>query len=247
MLKKILIGVALFIVLLGTGVFFLKANIVRSAIEKYGTAATQTDVTLDKVSMTLSTGKAALTGLSIGSPKGFKADKSFYLGDIAVKLDTSSITGNGPIVIEDISIEKPQIAYEINKTGESNLQTIMRSVKAYSESSNKGKNTTEKSASANKQERKIIINNLTVRDGQIAISHSMLEGKKLSTGLPVIHLTNIGKNEGGTTPAVVIEKVLGAITNSASKVASSKLAKELGATIRKTGKETGDKIKGYFE
>jgi hypothetical protein len=239
MLKKILIGLVLVIALSGVGGYFLYANmdsVVRSTIEKYGTAATQATVRLDHVKITLATGEAALGGLSVGSPTGFAADKSLYLGDIAVKLDTGSLAGNGPIVIQDITIEKPQVTYEVNNTGESNLQTIARNAEAYAASiAGGGEKGNASDAGAKQPGRKLIIDSLTVRDGQIAISQAMLQGRQLSAPLPVIHLTNIGKGEGGATPAEVAEKVLAAITNSASQIASADLAKELGSTLEKTG------------
>jgi hypothetical protein len=81
-----------------------------------------------------------------------------------------------------------------------------------------------------------------------------LKGKVLSADLPVIHLTNIGRNEGGTTPADIAEKVLGAISDSAGQVASSSLTKELRSRLEKAGegavggtvKDVGGQIKGLF-
>jgi hypothetical protein len=257
MLKKILIGLVMLIALLGVGGYFLYANmdsVVRSTIEKYGTAATKTTVRLDYVKITLASGEAALAGLSVGSPSGFAADKSLVLGTIAVKLDAGSLAGNGPIVIQDISIEKPQITYEVNNNGESNLQTIARNAEAYAASFGGGGKDKANSAGAKQPGRKIIIDSLTVRDGHVAISQALLQGRQLSAPLPVIHLTNIGKNEGGATPAEVAQKLLTAIANSASQVAGADLAKELGSTLEKTGGGIvggaaggiGGQIKGLF-
>ncbi len=251
MMKKILIGIALLIAIIGVGTYYLGANldsIVRAAVEKYGTAATKTDVTLDKVTIILSSGEASLSGLSVGKPQDFEAKKSLYLGSIEVQIDTKSLTGTGPIVIKSINIDKPQVTYEINNRGESNFQTIMRNTQAYAESVKGGKKEAKISDSADKSGpgRKIIINDLTIRNGQIAISQPMLKGKQLSADLPVIHLTNIGRDEGGTTPADVAQKILGAISNGAAQVASSQLAKELGSNLQKAGEGVGSQIKGLF-
>jgi hypothetical protein len=251
MLKKILVGLVALVVVLGIGGFFLKGNldsIVRSAIETYGAAATQTAVKLDQVKIGLASGDAALAGLSVGSPAGFASDKSLYLGNIAVKIDTSSLAGDGPIVIKDINIEKPQITYEVDNKGENNLKTLMRNTQAYAASFGGGKNKAKKpEAVENKQPgRKIVILNLTVQGGQISITQAMLKGKKLSANLPLIHLTNIGKSEGGATPAEVTQKVLGAITESASKIASSSLAKELGANLSGAASDAEDQVKGLL-
>jgi len=241
MTKKILVALVVVVAVLGAGVYFLASNmdsIVRAAIEKYGAAATQTDVKLESVKIVLSSGEATLGGLTIGNPVGFAADKPLYLKNISVKLDTGSLRGTGPIVIQDIGIEKPQVVYEINANGETNLQALMRNVQAYAASpSGEGKPNTEKSEEPGKKQpgRKFIIESLTVRDGKIAITSALLKGKQLSANLPEIHLAGIGKNENGATPAAVAQAVLGAISRSASQVAQADLEKELGSVLDKAG------------
>ncbi|MDE2020231.1 MAG: hypothetical protein KGJ13_07850, partial [Patescibacteria group bacterium] len=70
------------------------------------------------------------------------------------------------------------------------------------------------------------------------------------------HVRNIGKSEGGASPAEVAERVLGVITASASKVGTAALTKALGnlkdfgsgaakaATDAVDG--AGSRIKGLF-
>lgn len=258
MLKKILAGFALLIVLLAIGLYFLGSNLdsfVRTAIEKYGTAATQTTVKLDGVKITLTSGEAALAGLSIGSPAGFTADKSFYLGKIAVKLDANSIAGTGPIVIDEIDIVKPQITYEVNKNNEVNLKTIANNAQAYAASFGGGKKEASSADDAGKKPgRKVVIKSLTLSNGQVAILHPLLQGKQLSAGLPTIHLTNIGKSEGGASPAEIADQLLGAITSSASQVASSDLVKQFGSNLKDAASgivgaakdNVGSQIQGLF-
>lgn len=260
MLKKLSVGFIALVVLIGVGGYFLTANLdslIRTAVEKYGSAATQTAVGLDNVTLALSSGEGALSGLSVGTPEGFAADKSLYLGNISIKVNTSSLTGSGPIVIHDITIDKPQITYEINQSGQSNLQVLARNAQSYAASlGGEPKKDSPKTASPDTEKpgRKIIIEKLTIRNGQIAINQPLLQGKQLSASLPLITLSNIGKNSDGAAPAEVIEKIMGAVTSSAAQVARSSLAKELGPAFEKA-KETvpsgmieglGSEIKGLF-
>lgn len=259
MLKKLLAVFVVLILIVGAGIFFLGSNLdslVRSAVEKYGTAATQTTVKLDGVKIALTSGEAGLSGLSVGSPAGFTADKSFFLGNISVKLDTSSVSGTGPIVIDEINIDKPQVTYEVNKSGDTNLQAIAKNAQNYAASLGGGKSGESKPAEDNGQKkpgRKLIIKSLTVNNGQISIIQPLLQ-KPLSAGLPTIHLTNIGKSEGGASPAEVAQQLIGAITNSASQIAASDLSKALGDNLKnaadgylkaKSG-DVGNQIKGLF-
>lgn len=242
MFKKIALGLIVLIVVLGVGANYLWSNldsIIKATVEKYGSEATKTAVHLEGVKLSLTSGEGSLSGFSVGSPSGFSATKTLYLGAISVKIDTQSIAGNGPIVIQKIAIEKPQITYEINKTGDNNLQTIARNAQNYANGFTSSKSSSDNASTqtpppattqtSSNSGRKIIINDLTITDGQIAITHPLLQGKQLEAALPVIHLTNIGKSEGGTSPAEVAKLLLETITKNASQAVTANLTKALGS------------------
>lgn len=231
MLKKILIGIAAIVVVLvvavGGGLYYVYSNldsIVKAAIESYGGDATQTEVSVKDVKLSLTSGEGTISGLIVGNPKGFSTPESLSLGSVSVKVDPASVT-KMPVVIKEVVITAPSITYERGaSTG--NLEAIQQNVTRYA-----GVNQSEpaaKPASGGKEEPKFIIENLYVRDGKIAISHTALQGRTLSSGLPTIHLKDIGKDKGGASPAEVADKVLGAITQQASKIASVDLDKALG-------------------
>jgi hypothetical protein len=248
MLKKILIGVAALVVVLvvavGGGLYYVYSNldsIVKAAIEAYGGDATQTKVSVKDVKLSLTSGEGTISGLIVGNPKGFSTPESLSLGTVSVKVDTASITKmasdpKAPVVIKEVVIAAPNVTYERGaSTG--NLETIQQNVQRYAGLSQPAaggqtpapsKPAASKPAGGDKAEPKFIIENLYVRDGKIAISHTALQGRTLSSGLPTIHLTDIGKDKGGATPAEIAEKVVGAITQQASKVASIDLDKALG-------------------
>ncbi len=252
MLKKIAIGVVVLLLVIAGGVYYLFSNldsIIKAAIEKYGTAATQAEVKLDSVKISISSGEGALNGLTVGNPKGFATPQALYLGTISVKLDTSSVTGTGPIVIREIVIEKPQVTYEVTNSGDSNLQAIEKNAMAYGGGAGGSTSGSSGGTANGGQERKIVINDLYVRDGQISISQALLKGKTLSSALPTIHLSNIGKDSGGATPGQIAQQVLGSITASASKAANIDLSKELGSLKDAVGGSTSgvsDQLKGLL-
>ena len=249
MLKKLLIGLAVVVVIVGVGVYFLFSNvggIVKAAIENYGSAATQAKVTVDKVDLSLSSGEGSISKLFIGNPGGFTTAQALSVGNVSIKVDTASVT-KFPIIIKEVVIASPDVTYERGTTG-GNLEKIQDNVQRYAglaqpapggQTPAPTKPEASKPAGGDKPEPKFIIENLYVRDGKVAISHTALQGRTLSSGLPTIHLKDIGKDKGGATPAEIAEKVVGAITQQASKVASVDLDKALGQL-----KGVGQQIQG---
>jgi len=235
MIKKIMLGFALLLLVLAAGGYFVWSQldrIIQASVEKYGTAATQAQVTLNHVHLSLTSGEGSLSGLSVGNPRGFSPAKSMVLGSIAVQVETGSLRGNGPIVIDKMVVDGPQVTYELTNSGSSNMQAIQKNTQTYANAmSGKSANANAAAAGADsKSARKIVINDLVIRNGEVAISQQELQklagqNKPLSTQLPVIHLTNIGKASGGATAAQVAQQVLGSIANSASKAAVVTLAK----------------------
>src|SRR5208282_5195100 len=227
-------------IIAGVG-YYLFSNLdsyIKAAIEKYGSQATQASVTLDKVVISISTGEGGLLGLSVGNPKGFATPHAITVGEITLKIDTG--TGSGPIVIKEIDINKPQVTYEVGNSGGSNLDAIQKNTQAYAGG---GSNAP---TSGGGQERKLIINDLYVRDGQIGVSATALQGKALNAPLPTIHLTNIGKSSNGATAGEVANDVLGAIISEAAKTGSNQLMQSLGSSVTGGGQGATGALKGLF-
>jgi hypothetical protein len=229
MIKKILIGLAVLVVIVAGGIYYLWSNldgIIKTALEKYGSEATQTSVKVDKVNLSITSGEGSLSGISIGNPKGFATPSAFNLGQVGVKVDVGTVGAN-PIVIKEINIDGPQITYEMASNGGSNLQTIQKNVTDYAAKMGGGGQAQKPASGSSEPEKKLIIENLYVRNGQVSASHAALQGKVVNAGLPTIHLTDIGKAKGGATPAEVANEVIGAISAQASKVAAADLTKQL--------------------
>ncbi len=215
-MKKIGIGLAVIVLLVAGGIFFVWSNlgsIIKNVVETAGTEVTGVKVSLDAVDVDkLTDGAAGLRGLTVANPKGFKSGYAFKLGAVAVKVDATTVADD-VIVIKEVVIAKPQVIYEFGSGG-SNIATIQKNVegKASSGSGSAGGKSTTKSDESGK---KVVIENLYIRGGAINVSADFLGGKKVGTSLPNIHLENIGKAGGkinGATPAEVAEKIIAAIS-----------------------------------
>jgi hypothetical protein len=172
----------------------------------------------------------------VQNPKGFSSADAIALGDIKVALDLSTLQSN-TIVIKDVTILQPSVLYEYAGNG-GNLETLQKNVQSYAAKFSGGKTEPNKSAgdpaqSASKQpEKKVIIENLVIRDGKVAATHQALQGRTISANLPTIQLKDIGKDKGGATPAEVAEKVIGSISAAASRVATAELQKQAGDLLK---------------
>ncbi|WNK01418.1 hypothetical protein L2D14_08280 [Thalassospiraceae bacterium LMO-JJ14] len=259
-MKKVFIGVGVVVVLLVAGGIYLYSNlggIIKSAVETYGSEATKAEVTLNSVDLDATSGKAALNKLSVGNPSGFKTPSAFELGAIAVQIDTSTLNSD-PIVINSVLIDGPKITYELANGG-SNIDAIKANVDAYAKKIGGGDSSA--SSSSEGEGPKIIIEKLTITGGEVNVSASFLDGKSLGSKLPTLTLTDIGKDDGGASPADVIKQVIDKMTAGVGSAVSGlnldDLAKGAGEEAKKlmegasegasdTMGEAGKKLKGLL-
>jgi len=228
-MKKILLGIAIVLLLaIAGGAWWLYSSLdslVASAIRKYGPEITGVSVKLSSVKIVPTEGTAALRGLVIGNPPNFKTAHALSLGEISMTLDINSLTKD-VIVIKEIQIIKPDVGYEYTSHG-TNLDVIQRNIDNYVSKTMGGKTEPKEKGPG----KKMIIDQLYVKDGKINFSAEMLKGKDVAVPLPDLHLTGIGRKSNGATAAEVTKQILGAITQSATKAVSG----------------VGDKIKGFLK
>ena len=228
MMKKIAIGLLVVALIVGAGLYYLLANldgIVKNAIERYASAALQTTVRLDKVSLDLKDGQGKLEGLHVMNPPGFTGPEAAKLSAIRVKLDTGSLQGSGPVVVREITIDAPEVMFEHTPNG-SNFEVLRKSARTYAARGQTGAPPAEgEKGPPPDSGRKLIIDDLYIRNGQVAVSESLAPGELLHATLPVVHVSNIGKAKGGATPAEISDSVMGALTSAATAVAAQEIAR----------------------
>jgi hypothetical protein len=221
-----MILVALVLILLAGALFFLWTNIdalVKAAIEKYGSQVTKTAVRVSSVKIKLTAGEGTIGGLTVANPSGFSSPYAFSLGKINAKIETGTVTSD-LIVIDRIVISAPQVMYEINASGSSNINTLKKNI----EQPEKGK---PKEAPQEKKtggkEKKLLIRKLIIEKGEIDLRIAAVGEKTEKLKLPPIELTDIGKGSGAT-PAQVAEEVLSALVDKVGvSVAKSSAAQYL--------------------
>lgn len=230
-MKKKLIGgiVAIAVLAIGATVFFGLFGLngfLKGAIEDHGSDATATSVQVSKVDVALTEGRGSIKGLSIASPDGFKAREAFALGDITVDIDVSSVRKD-PVVIDLIRIAAPVVNAEFNKSGESNIDRIRKSVQSFVPASS-----SDAGSDGDKDAKRIRIKSFVFEKGRIELDASELGVEKRSVDLPELRLSDIG-GANGATPDQLAKEILSAVSkNVVSQIARSEIKDRIGDTVK---------------
>lgn len=233
MRKLLVIGGVVLTVIVGGAVFLFSSldSIVKKIIEEVGTEVAGVKVSVSSVKISLTDGKASISGLSVANPPGFSSDPAIKLGEIAVSLDTGSLNKN-PIVVKDVLIGAPAVAYEISSGG-SNLDQLQKNIQSFT-AKHAGKAEPAKADSGkadgakpgDKEEaKKVVIDRLAITGGQVKLGAAGLPAgigaANTTAKLGDIVLTGIGRDSGGASGAQVAQKIMDSLVNGAIKSASS--------------------------
>jgi len=260
-MKKIVLGAILVLLItIGGGVYFLLSNLddlVKSAIETYGSEATQTAVKVESVKIGLKDGSGAIRGLTVANPQGFTAPQAFSLGEIATQVELKSISQE-MLVIDYVRVVAPEIFFELNAAGKTNLDALKQQLNSAS-SKPSAASTSEGSAAP-----KLLIRKLLFADGNIHAKVVPLS-KDYDLKLPRIELSNLG-GQNGATPDQIADQVLKVLTERAlaeiqkqgidryKEKLEGEVNKRLDAEKQKiekkvndkVGEQVGDKLKGLL-
>ncbi len=220
----IVLVVIAFVALIAFGLSQADA-IVKAAIERGGTYATQTTTTVDDVSLGLTDGTFEMNGLTIANPDGFTSEHFLKLNGTNVKLDTASIRSE-VIALPTISFDGIDVLLDKGQDP-SNYNTILNSLKRF-----ESKDT--KAAPENQGGKKIAIDSLTLNDINIRVAN--MPGVSLLTGdvainIPSIELKDIGKDDPMTAAEItnlVIKTVLTAAVEAGGGILPANILGELG-------------------
>ncbi len=226
---------AVLAIAIAVGLIFILTNLdhlVKAAIEKYGTRAVKTQVSVSSVAVRLSSGEATIAGLDVANPRGFANPQVFALGAISVRLDPGSVT-HTPVVIQDIRVSRPRVFYEMNAAGVSNLDVLTRNVQGTTQPG--GKQSAKK-----KNEPLFAVRKLVIENGQVEARIAALGDKPILLDLPRLELQNIGGSRGAP-PGEIAKTVATALAEQTAKA----VARSQGERYLKKGAE--GLLKRYLE
>lgn len=243
-MKKWIIRIAIagvILVIVGLVLAFVFLNsIVKKGVETVGPALTQVEVRLGSAKISPFSGSGELEGLFVGNPEGYKTPSAIQVGNVKVKVDISSVKSD-IIVIESVNIQAPDITIEGGLKA-NNLTKILDNLNAATGGSSPAPKEEKKEAPPAEGGKKLKVKDLVIAGGKVRANLNLTGGKEITVSLPDIHLTDIGADENGVSPAelsrIIVKEILEGATKSVGNVAGA---------VTEVGKEAGEKVKGTAE
>jgi cell division protein FtsN len=231
-MKKLAIAGAVIVLLVGGAVFLLMDNldaIVKKIIEKAGTAAVETPVTVDRVKISLSEGSAAIGGLAVQNPAGFSNDKAMRLGELMAQVDAQTQ------VIRKIRVAEPVFLFE-EKAGKTNFQVLQDTLAAKKKSS--APSSSDEKAD-DKEKTEIRIDRIEIEKARVRLVSDLLkEEEQLVLDKLVL------KNISGTSDQVA-QQILSQLAEKVASSATRRLLKE--KVKEKVGEKGGKQVKSLVD
>lgn len=123
-IKKLILILLVIVAVIGAGLLLLGGKIdelIAQEIERHGSAALGTEVSVTNVVTDIGAGSATIQGFTIANPDGFAAQNAIEIASFVAAVDYSSQE------IELIEIENPTINAEL-LDGRSNFQTLLNNI-----------------------------------------------------------------------------------------------------------------------
>lgn len=199
-------------------------NIVKQLVHEYGSKFIGTNVSISGVDFKPTSGYAAVKDIKIANPKDYKSKNLFYLKELDVQINISTLTDT-TIVVDSIKVNNPEITYEMLSLTQNNISDILNNIKQNTASADQEKTVNKDKSSSDKKNtptKKVIIKTLAVNNGKINIMAGVGNLKKeLSLPLPKIEMHNIGQEKNGASIGDTISLVISKILQTASQTVIS--------------------------
>ena len=247
-------------------------SIVKASVAKYGSQLTGTEVALDGFRLSLRKGEAELKGLRIANPEGYQTPQILSLGSVYVRLDMRSLL-KPVIVVEEIRIANPEIAYELKSVAHNNVSDLLAAVnknaaaaaKTAADQTDATRAGTAKPAvssggsaksATSSGGKKVIINALNITGGKVSLGATFGgKGAAASVPLPAVTLKDIGREKGSQgkgiieTASLILKKILDTAYDTAVRQGLNSLkdiAGESADTLKGTAENLKNSAKGLL-
>ncbi|MBI3440790.1 MAG: hypothetical protein HY052_03130 [Proteobacteria bacterium] len=206
-MRKIMMAAFALVLLVGAVLFLNLGGIVKTTIETAGSQVLGTAVRVHGLDISLSDKQAAMSGLSIANPDGFKSKALLTTKNISVALGD---VRRNLVIIKDITVDGMTVTYELGPRG-SNFDVIRKNLKAATVTMP----ASPSKAASGTDRAKVVIQKLRIVNARIIPAVS---GLKTSVTLPEMIVTNIGSPGNPATPRQVAAEVMDKVLATSSAV-----------------------------
>ncbi len=246
-MKKVLIalGTILVIVIGGFWLVFSNANsIIKEQIESQGTKLLGTQVSVFSVDLALSEGRLTIEDIDVENPQGFSNSDAFSLGSIT--LDLGGATSE-PYLIQEISLNSPEILYELDASGKGNLMVLKDNIQ---QALPKTKEAPPQEPGVNPL---IIVESVVINAAKLTLDFENLptgdielEKKTYEVTLPTFNAGSIGKPNGipaDQVGAAIAQAMLDNVIAQAKEEGKNKIEEEAKKKISEEVDKKKDELK----
>lgn len=222
--------------------------LIRYAITTHGPAFLHTRVELGSCTVSPFSGMATLHDFVLGNPDGFSRPDAVRVKSLTVQLDWLSVLSN-TLVIRALEIQQPNIHYE-KKVGTDNFKVLLERFKTDAQENGTGVIPEKPSRPARSREKagkKLLIHDLLISSGTVTMNLPQTGGRNLTVPLPTLHLTDLGAESGGASPAVIGQAILKSLYKEVTRAGIGETVDRVigiaGAAAGNEAKKGVDKIK----
>jgi len=219
--------------------------LLRYAVNTYGPDFLHTRVELGSCTVSLASGTATLHDFVLGNPAGYSAPDALRVQSMTVGFSWLSLLRK-TVILKTVEIRQPSVHYE-KKAGTDNFKALLSAFQK--DTQEKTSAHTEPTSRTSRQRttstKKLLIHDLRISEGTLTLNLPQTAGKNISLPLPRIHLTNLGAETGGASPATVAAAILTAIYHEITHPSiSGTLDRMLGITATKAAEAGAEAKKG---
>ena len=214
-------------------------RVVQTALEHYGTRAFGTPVHVGAVTIRAREGLGTIEGLRIAQPEGFGEGDAVSFGEVSIAIDSSSLASADPVVIEEVRIGAPRVAYVIDAERRSNLDAIQQSVNA-------GRASDGPAGSGDEGGGRLLIRRLTVAQGRVEADLTALGIGRAQVDLPAMELRDVGGQDGASAGAVAAAFGRHFVAVTLAELASSSVGRRLDQLLDKSKGDVRSMLDALF-
>ncbi len=196
MVRRLIFVVVGLLVILSVGWYFFLNSVVRRGAEAIVPVITGSEFKLESVSVSPFSGTGTLRGVRVRNPEGFSTEDALTAQTVSFDVALSSLFSD-ELVINRLQIENPHMTYELATDGRTNIGEIQRSIERF-----KG---------TDKASRPVTIKQFDMTGGQVSLSASALAGRRVTSRIPDVHMTDIGTGGEGSSLGQVAEYVFDSV------------------------------------